>query len=63
MALEEMKKSENLHATWSIQTSLLILCPHSLGSIALFEKIYDVEPNFTVISNIGEEVQYRGFIN
>jgi hypothetical protein len=27
----------------------------SLGSIALFEKIYDGEPIPTVISNIGEE--------
>ncbi len=31
----------------------------SVGIIALFEKIYDAEPIFTVISNIGEDVQYR----
>jgi hypothetical protein len=33
----------------------------SQGIIALFEKIYDREPILTVISNIGEEVQYRCF--
>ncbi len=33
----------------------------SLGIIALFEKIYDVQPILTVISNIGEDVQYRCF--
>ncbi len=33
----------------------------SLEIIALFEKIYDREPILTVISNIGEEVQYRCF--
>jgi hypothetical protein len=32
-----------------------------LGIIALFEKIYDREPILTVISNIGEEVQYHCF--
>ncbi len=32
---------------------------NALGIIALFEKIYDGEPILTVISNIGEEVQYR----
>ncbi len=31
----------------------------SLGIIALFEKISDGEPTLTVISNIGEEVQYH----
>ncbi len=33
----------------------------SLGIIALFEKIYDRDPILTVISNNGEEVQYRCF--
>jgi hypothetical protein len=33
----------------------------SLGIIALFEKIYDVEPILTVFSNIREDVQYRCF--
>jgi hypothetical protein len=30
----------------------------SLGIIALFEKIYNGKPIFTVFSNIGEDVQY-----
>jgi hypothetical protein len=50
--------------SWSIQTSLLILCRRlqiSLGIIALFVNIYDGEPILTVISNFGEEVQYRCF--
>jgi hypothetical protein len=29
-----------------------------VGVIALFEKIYDGDPIFTVISNNGEDVQY-----
>jgi hypothetical protein len=33
----------------------------SLGIIALFKKINDKEPILTVISNNGEEVQYRCF--
>jgi hypothetical protein len=31
----------------------------SLGIIALFEKIYDGQPILTVISNIGENVQFH----
>jgi hypothetical protein len=31
----------------------------SLAIVALFEKIYDGEPILTVVSNIGEDVQYR----
>jgi hypothetical protein len=31
----------------------------SLEIVALFEKIYDGEPILTVVSNIGEDVQYR----
>jgi hypothetical protein len=31
----------------------------SVGLKALFEKIYDGDPNFIVISINGEEVQYR----
>ena len=33
----------------------------SLGIVALFVKIYDGEPILTVISNIGEDLQYRYF--
>jgi hypothetical protein len=33
----------------------------SVGTLALFEKIYDGKPILTVISNIGEDVQYRYF--
>ena len=33
----------------------------SLAIIALFEKIYDGKPILTVVSNIGEDVQYRRF--
>jgi hypothetical protein len=31
------------------------------GNVALFEKIYNAEPILTVVSNIGEDVQYRCF--
>jgi hypothetical protein len=31
----------------------------SVGVIESFEKIYDGDPIFTVISNNGEDVQYR----
>jgi hypothetical protein len=31
----------------------------SLGLFALYEKIYDGEPILAVISNTGEDVQYR----
>ncbi len=33
----------------------------SHGLLALFDKIYYGEPNFTAFSNIGEDVQYRCF--
>jgi hypothetical protein len=33
----------------------------SLEIIALFEKTYDGGPILTVVSNIGEDVQYRWF--
>jgi hypothetical protein len=33
----------------------------SLRIVALFEKIYDSEPIFAVVSNIGKDVQYRYF--
>ncbi len=33
----------------------------SLGIVALFEKIYDGQPIFTIFSNIGKDVQYRCF--
>ncbi len=33
----------------------------SLGIVALFEKIYDSDPIFTVVSYIREDVQYRCF--
>jgi hypothetical protein len=31
----------------------------SLGIVALFEQIYDGESILTVVSNVGEDVQYR----
>ncbi len=34
---------------------------YSLEIVAEFEKIYDGEPILTVVSNIGEDVQYRCF--
>jgi hypothetical protein len=50
-----MKKSVNLiNAIGSLPTLQL-----SLGTFALFEKIYDGDPILAVISNIGEDVQYR----
>ncbi len=33
----------------------------SVGIVALFEKIYDGELILTVVSNIGEDVQYSCF--
>jgi hypothetical protein len=33
----------------------------SQGIVASFEKIYDGEPILTVVSIIGEDVQYRSF--
>jgi hypothetical protein len=33
----------------------------SVEIVTLFEKIYDGEPILTVVSNIGEDVQYRCF--
>jgi hypothetical protein len=54
-----MKK--NLHATWRIQTAIgsLPTLQISVRIFALFEKIYDGEPILTIVSNIGEDVQYR----
>jgi hypothetical protein len=59
-----MKKSANLacHVVNSnIANDSSPTLQISLGIIALFEKIYDGEPILTVISNIGEEVQYHCF--
>jgi hypothetical protein len=56
-----MKKSVK-HACHVANSNIAIFLPTlqiSLGIIALFEKIYDGEPIVTVISNIGEDVQYR----
>ncbi len=53
-----MKNPGKLYATWLIQTSQLILCrTHqiSLGIIALFVKIYYIEPILTVVI-----YKYRG---
>jgi hypothetical protein len=52
-----MKKSVKLagHITIGSLPTLQI----SLGISALFENIYDGEPILAVISNIGEDVQYR----
>jgi hypothetical protein len=33
----------------------------SPGIVSLFEKIYDSEPILTIVSKIGEEVQYHCF--
>jgi hypothetical protein len=59
-----MKKSAK-HARHVVNSNIAIdslpTLQISLGSIALFEKMYDREPILTVISNIGEEVQYRCF--
>jgi hypothetical protein len=56
-----MKKSGNLAshvANSNIAIDTLPTLQISEGFIALFEKIYEKEPIFTVISNIGEDVQY-----
>jgi hypothetical protein len=38
------------------------LCqPNFARIVALFDEIYDGEPILTVLSNIGEDVQYRCF--
>ncbi len=61
---EDDEKSENIarHVVNSnIAIDSLPTLQVSLEIIALFEKIYDREPILTVISNIGEEVQYRCF--
>jgi hypothetical protein len=59
-----MKKSGKLAsyvAYSNITIDALPTLQISVGIIALFEKIYEGEPIFTVISNIGENVQYRCF--
>jgi hypothetical protein len=59
-----MKKSGKLAchvANSNIAVDSLQILQISVGIIALFEKIYDGEPILTVISNIGEDVQYRCF--
>ncbi len=59
-----MKKSRKLSchvANSNITVDSLPTLQISVGFIALFEKIYDGEPILTVISNIGEDVQYRCF--
>jgi hypothetical protein len=59
-----MKKSGNFAshvANSNIAIDTVPTLQISVGTIALFEKIYEGEPIFTVISNIGEDVQYRGF--
>jgi hypothetical protein len=35
----------------------------SLRIVELFEKIYDYEPILTVVSNIGEDVQYNTVVS
>jgi hypothetical protein len=59
-----MKKSAKLvcHVVNSnIATGSLPTLQTLHGLLALFEKIYYGDPNFTVISNNGEDVQYRCF--
>jgi hypothetical protein len=59
-----MKKSGKL--AWHVANSnigidSLPTLQRPIGIIASFEKIYDGEPILTVISNIGEDVQYHNF--
>jgi hypothetical protein len=59
-----MKKSRKLAchvANLNIAIDTLTTLHISVGLIALFKKIYDGEPIFTVISNIGEDVKCRCF--
>jgi hypothetical protein len=59
-----MKKSGKLTchvANSNIAIDSLPTLQRSEGIIALFEKVYDEETILTVISNIGEDVQYRCF--
>ncbi len=57
-----MKKSGKLHVVNSnIANGSLPRLQISLGIVALFEKISNGDPIFTVVSNIGEDVQYRCF--
>jgi hypothetical protein len=37
--------------------------PNIAGNCPLFEKIYDSEPIFTVVSNIGEDVLYNTVVS
>jgi hypothetical protein len=55
-----MKKSVKL-ACHVVAISSLPTLQLSLGIVALFEKIYDSEMILTVVSNIGEDVQYSCF--
>ncbi len=58
-----MKKSSKLgcHVIDSnIANGYLPTLQISVGIFALFEKIYNGEPILTVVSNIGEDVQYLG---
>ncbi len=46
-----------MHATWLIQTSLLVLCRHSKHRKELSHYYKDDgEPVLTIVSNIGEDV-------
>ncbi len=51
-----MPRDKLKHRYWFFATLQI-----SLEIIALFEKIYDGGPILTVVSNIGEDVQYRCF--
>jgi hypothetical protein len=51
-----MPRGKFKHRYWSLPT-----LQTSHGLLALFEKIYYEDPIFTVISNNGEDVQYRCF--
>ncbi len=59
-----MKKSRKqaFHVVnWNITIDSSPTLQISLEIVAIFEKIYDGEPILTVVSNIGEDVQYRCF--
>jgi hypothetical protein len=59
-----MKKSRKLAghlANSNIDIDILPTLQMSVRVIVLFEKIYDGEPILSVLSNIGEDVQYRCF--
>jgi hypothetical protein len=53
-----IQRGEFKHRYWFFADTQI-----SLGIVALFEKIYNGEPILTVVSNIGEDVQYNTFVS